>query len=138
METRNVSSEKPRILTWVKIVERLNNLLKQDLFWVGQASQTKNALCRAMEGLTGVYAQCWLGQDIGYPNTLEILKKWGKIPLEISDPVRYLRELELSIAAVELDILVERYHQDYIVKDNPTSEMILGPKDERTVGGAPS
>lgn len=128
----NAQAAAPRILHWAEAVKKLEGVLNNDMFWLTQNDQMQRNISAHKCVLLGIYQQFWADKDIGYPDLLEIVKRWEGAEIAPSfpqEPIKAIRMIELVMLSIELDIAVELYNQEFVTPPSVEKEMILGKED---------
>lgn len=128
----NPQATAPRIHVWAEAVKGVDDMLHNDMFWLTQNEQMQRNVSAYKHALLGIYQQFWADTDIGYPNLLEIVKRWldAEInPTPVQDPTKAIRSIKIVLLSIELDIAVEHFNQEFVTPDSVEKEMIMG-KDE--------
>lgn len=132
-----VKIEAPRIHKWAKTVVRLDEMMKDPLFWVTQQKNHQESVAQVRYNLKLIFNICWKDVDIGYPNTTAIVNAWKIEGLDNTDrvvgnPSRYLDEVDVYLTCLELDMKAEIVNQRWVTPDTMEKELVLGERAEST------
>lgn len=94
----------PRILHWAKLVNEIEEISNDSMTYIVQGDNIKNGLVNAKRVLTSIHATYWADKDIGYPNTVEIMRKWRSEAYDIPEPIPMLRNMRIMVQSIRLDM----------------------------------
>jgi hypothetical protein len=99
-------SNELRITHWAQLVVELDEMLNNSLYMSVQSKEVKKGLYGGQAFLTSIYNKTWSSVDIGYPNTIAVMKGWGvEIDYNVDDPVGILKSMRLMLASIRLDMM---------------------------------
>jgi hypothetical protein len=101
-----IMKQVPRILHWANMIHEINRVSRDGSVFMVQSKENCAAILKVRSALYAIYLEFWSDKDIGYPATLEILKRWSVDATEpVQNPVKYLRNLKLFVMSIDLDML---------------------------------
>jgi hypothetical protein len=114
--------EVPRINHWARMVVEIDRISRDGGVFVAQTKKHCQSILDVRGRLLRIYLTHWDDKEIGYPNTIDILRRWDIEPSEhVEQSVKYLRDLVMYIKCIDLDMMAV----NIAIEDNAESEKCL-------------